>query len=228
MKPSDLSDWKKGDNFSSGHLNEVVQFLKENGEVQGERDFDGNGVSSYRSSGVLVGGRKKGLTGRRFWGKIVANGPKGADEPDFTDNRYWVQACYLTPTSNRQSPIDILDDKSVFGLTKPLFNEDATPEFIAIVSSTNIAEQKSKNHSIPYGEYVEVFEVYERDNSQYDSDSVSNANGSKSKLTKVAQNRWVFHSTCIGAPQYQMMLYQGVAQNKAGFDYPRAHAIFNP
>jgi hypothetical protein len=232
MKPSDLRNWSVKNKFSASHLNEIVNYIKGHGSIQGGRKFDGHGTATYSgSNGTVIGQATLEITEKTFVGRVVANGPSGTSDTDFSDNRYWVQGYYLNPTGDSTKPIDLQKDSSLFAMsTDPEndINSDADITFISIVAVTNLAEQDNMTHNLVVGTVVEVYEMRERDGCQHNPDAVSNNGDATGDESLIPQIRWVMYAVALGAPQYQFMVYQGVAQNKAGWDFVRAHAIFNP
>jgi hypothetical protein len=78
--------WKKGDRFSSAHLNEAVEVARRIANLSGDGrniTFPNGSVSdqeSYQVSEFIIG--------------LLTNaGPSG--EPDFANEMYWVKAAYL-------------------------------------------------------------------------------------------------------------------------------------
>jgi hypothetical protein len=119
------------------------------------------------------------------------------DETEFTDNRYWVK---------------IQINRVIASATaKTKWNPENHPaaSYTSPIVVTNLAEQREATHSLPVGQYVELYEVFNliRD---------SGASG-------IIQYIMSEGGGSLGTPQYMFQVYQGVAANTGGWDYVRAH-----
>ena len=73
-------------------------------------------------------------------GRVTDSGPTG--EPDYTDERYWVETNVIGPIGNREEKVDIV---SLPG-SHPRWD---------IVTATNLAERNTETHALPVGTIVD-------------------------------------------------------------------------
>lgn len=100
--------------------------------------------SNYPTLSPAAGGQE------RWFAKVVCAGPGGEEEdPDFTDERYWVKRCFPSNTDR----------------TEALLLEEYPEEHTLsekIVAATNLAETLTHSHTLPEGQYVWVESVGDR------------------------------------------------------------------
>lgn len=138
-------DWNKGDKFEAAHLNEVVAVARSVAKITGTGDIT---VAQGPGGTVIQDGREAAFE-EIFIGEIVAQGPGGASDPDYTDERYWVK---------RLVPVDAASVRDRLTLA-----DQAAGEFVGdhIVTAANVEERATGTHLLTAGDRVLVFRLDE-------------------------------------------------------------------
>lgn len=205
MSSSDLTEWTKGNAVTASHLNEVVHYLKRNGEIQVV-----GGTLSRGNGATIIGNGESNFSGRWFWGKVVATGVN--NEVDYTSCLYFVTCEFMNPTGDETIIPSLKDDVSVYGLQSYASSpsQSTAPSYINTITAANMAEYQDNTHSLKYGSIVQVFEVFERAYLDSPTQGIS---------------RWVFYTPDVGRPQYQWQVLTGVSQNSRGWAPVKAHSL---
>jgi hypothetical protein len=206
MEPNSLNRWQKGDAFKAAHLNEPVDYLKDQGRISIAGNLTGPVGSVYTSNGTIIKLPRPKREVRWFWGKVIT-APVGSD---YTDARYYIEPQYLASTQDMTVNVSFVKDLSICGMVDTKGTKSSEATYITSTTATNIAEVKDGTHNIPYGSYVYVWEIRERASDKSDS---------------IAVFRWVFDCPDVGRGQYQGMGLDTVAQNQRGWRYRTAHSM---
>jgi hypothetical protein len=148
-----------------------------------------------------------------FWGVIFNLGPNG--EVDFTDNRYWFKSALINNTTASTDATVISQEKVTSGIIPSTEDGVANPWFVW-AAATNMAEDLAGSHFLPHANMTtpQLVKIW------WDYD-VSTDPGNASLLQPKV--RYLIDISIFPRPQYQGMIWQGVAQGQIGFDWGRAH-----
>jgi len=138
---ANMRDWVQGDRFSASHLQESVNMID---------------AIIVAMSAANQGAQLGPPVGVEQWPGIIINSGPNKDA-DFTDERYWVQRAFVkgaAPNDQVTVQQEVAQSQSS-GTTSSGVGFDQNASNIFVV--TNLIEQKTHLHSVPFNTPVWVF-----------------------------------------------------------------------